>query len=107
MISPPDHRGHGEISVREPERLFQQSESSSADMECGFGEARHEHIRIEDGGRIFERWRTLTREPQAPQQMMEELNNTVDALIAHGRTPESVSIMKSYPTIMSQSISAS
>ena len=82
MISPPDHCGHGEISVREPERLFQQSESSSADMDRGFGEARHEHIRIEDGCRIFERWRTLTREPQAPQQMMEELNNTVDALIA-------------------------
>ena len=51
-------------------------------MECGFGEARHEHVRIVDGGRIFESWRTLTREPQAPQQMMEELNNTVDTLIA-------------------------
>ena len=45
-------------------------------------QARHEHIRIEDGGCIFERWRPLTREPQAPQQMMEELNNTVDTLIA-------------------------
>ena len=51
-------------------------------MECGFGEARHEHVRIVDGGGIFDWWRTLTREPQAPQQMMEELNNTVDTLIA-------------------------
>ena len=51
-------------------------------MECAFGEARLEHIRFEDGGGIFERWRTLTHEPQAPQQMMEELNITVDTLIA-------------------------